>query len=246
VHVRYSDTGKKFKKNVNETGFIRDDDMKEIDSDISYIFWPQSSLFKYVSVQSKNNIFWNHQNTLRSWYSTQGARFYLQNKLSIDLSYNDEFKLHDKKFYNHRYRIEAGYNTDEWAFVETEYTHGRNFDRDFHLYGFKVQQRFFENLALKYSLLKLDFSPDPEKDSTILNIFTIDYNFNRDLWLRFLTQADKQDDQLYFYGLFGWRFLPPFSAVYLIYTTNQIYNLDYNRKLKNEILFLKLSYQFGL
>ena len=246
VHVRYSDTGKEFKDNVNQTGFVREDDMKEIDSDLSYTFWPQSSIFKYISLESNNNVFWNHQDTLRSWYVTQEARFYLENKFSLEISYNNEFKLYEKKYYNHRYSVELGYNTDEWASIEVDYTWGRNFDRNFQLYELDIQQRFFEKLALKYSLQKVDFSPDPDNSSTILNIVTLDYNFTRDLWLRLLTQTDKQDDRLYFYGLFGWRFFPPFSAIYLIYTTDQFNSLEYGRKLKNEILFLKLSYQFGV
>jgi len=246
VHVRYSDTGKKFQDNVNQTGFIREDDMKEIDSDLSYIFWPQSSLFKYISLESRNNIFWNHQNILRSWKFFQGAVFYLQNKFSIELGYKDEFKLYEKKFYNHTYEIELGYNKDEWASIEFDHEWGRNEDRAFKLYEFAVQQRLIENLAVKYSLANLEFSPDPGKKSTILHIGTIDYNFSRDLWLRVLSQTDRQEDRLYFYGLFGWRFFPPFSAIYLIYTTDQFDDFDYDTKVKNEILFLKLSYQFGL
>ena len=246
LHVRYSDTGAQFKDNVNQTGFIRDDDMKEIDSDLSYTFWPRSTVFKYIFLESKNNVFWNHQDVLRSWYSTQEARFYLLSKLSFEISYNDEFKLYEKKYYNNQYEIEVGYNTDEWAYIEGEYTWGYNFDRDFTLYGFNVRQRFMEKLALKYSLKKLDFSPDAENKSTFLNIVTVDYNFNRDMWLRLLAQTDDQDEQFYFYGQFGWRFFPPFSAIYLIYTTDQYSHLNYSRKMKNEILFVKLSYQFGL
>jgi len=246
VHVRYSDTGEKFKENVNQTGFIRDDDMKEIDSDLMYVFWPEISRLKYIELSSKNNIFWNHQHVLRSWYSTQKARFYMTNRFSLELVYNDEFKLYEKKYYNNQKSVELGYNTDEWASVEAEYTFGRNFDRDFKLYELEVQQRFFEKLALGYGFHKLDFTPDEDKNSTILNVATIDYNFNRDLWLRLLTQMDTEDDRTYFYGLFGWRFFPPFSAIYLIYTTDQYDHLDYKRKLRNEVLFLKISYQFGV
>ncbi len=246
LHIRYSDTGKNFKDNVNQTGFIRDDDMKEVDSDLSYIFWQPSSIFKYISLQSNNNIFWNHQDILRSWYVTQEARFYFMNKFSIEFSYNDEFKLYEKKYYNHQYNVELGYNTDEWASVEADVTWGKNFDRNFKLYELEIQQRFFENLAVKYGMQKLDFSPDPGNNSTVLNIITVDYNFTRDLWLRLLTQTDKLDERFYIYGLFGWRFFPPFSAIYLIYTTDQYNNFEYGRKLKNELVFLKLSYQFGL
>jgi len=246
VHVRYSDTGKKFRENVNQTGLIREDDMKEIDSDISYTFWPKSSIFKYIELESRNNIFWNHENTLRSWYITKEALFYLNNKFALEISYNNEFKLYDKKYYNHRYNLELGYNTDEWANAEVEYTLGKNFDRDFQLFEFEIQQRLFENLAIKYSAKKLDFSPDTSKNSTIVNIITLDYNFDRDLWLRLLAQTDDQENRLYFYGMFGWRFFPPFSAIYLIYTTDQFDHIDYNNKVRNEILFLKLSYQFGI
>jgi hypothetical protein len=246
VHVRYSDTGKKFKENVNQTGFIRDDDMKEVDSDLIYVVWPQSRVFKYISLDSRNNVFWNHKDTLRSWYLTQKVRLYFLNKFSFEVSYNDEFKLYEKKYYNNRYNLEFGYNTDEWASISADYTWGQNFNRDFQLYEFNIQQRILKKLALKYSIKKLDFSPDMDNNSTLLNIFTLDYNFTRDLWLRLLTQTDQQEDQLYFYGLFGWRFIPPFSAIYIIYTTDQYDALDYNREMKNEILFLKISYQFGL
>jgi uncharacterized protein DUF5916 len=246
LHVRYSDTGKKFRENVNQTGLIREDDMKEIDSDLSYTFWLQSSVFKYIKVDSRNNIFWSHENNLRSWYVTDEALFYFMNKFSLEISYNNEFKLYEKKYYNNKFGVQVGYNTDEWASAEVEYLWGKNFDRDFQLIEFNIQQRLFEKLAIKYSLQKLDFTPDVTKKSTLLNILTLDYNFNRDLWLRLLTQTDDQENRVYFYGLFGWRFFPPFSAIYLIYTTDQFDDLDYNGKVKNEILFVKLSYQFGL
>ncbi|MFC2085286.1 DUF5916 domain-containing protein, partial [Bacteroidota bacterium] len=59
VHVRYTNLGENFQKNVNQTGFVVDDDRKEIDSDISYRFWYDNSFLKYIDVQSKNNIFWS-------------------------------------------------------------------------------------------------------------------------------------------------------------------------------------------
>ena len=84
------------------------------------------------------------------------------NKFSLEISYNNEFKLYEKKYYNHQYSIELGYNTDEWASVEADYTWGENFDRDFQLIEFGVRQRIFEKLGVKYSLQKLDFMPDTD------------------------------------------------------------------------------------
>ena len=45
------------------------------------------------------NIFWNHEGTLRSWYITEYARAYFNHDFSVDLSYNNEFKLYEKKYY---------------------------------------------------------------------------------------------------------------------------------------------------
>jgi len=90
----------------------------------------------------------------------------------------------------------------------------------------------------------IDFFPDFDLRSTKLNIISLDYNFTRDLWLRLFTQANSREDRFYIYGLFGWRFLPPFSAIYLIYTTDRFDELAYRKK--NDILFVKLSYQFGI
>jgi hypothetical protein len=245
-HVRYSDTGKNFRDNVNQTGFIRDDDMREIDSDLEYKWWFNHSFLKYVSLESRNNIFWNHQGTLRSWFVTESARFYLNNRFSLDLSYNDEFKLYEKKFYNNRYGIELGYNTEEWAHTAVEYRWGKNFDSDFSLFTAGARFRPLHKLALTYSFRKLDFTPDPTSRSTNLNILSADYNFTRDMWIRLLAQNNTGENRIYFYGLFAWRFKPPFSAVYLIYTADERDILDIPGKEKNNIFFVKFSYQFGL
>ncbi len=243
-HIRYSDTGENFQENVNQTGFIRDDDMREIDSDLMYTFWLDHSLIKYINLESKNNIFWNHKGTRRSWYLKDEMRIYLQNRLSLEVGYNNEFKRYEKQYYNHVYNIELGYNTDEWSSAAAEIIWGKNYDRDFRLIEGNLTTRLFDNLAIRYEFNKLDYEPDPKDNSTMINILTLDYNFSRDLWIRVLAQNNIGEDALYFYGLFGWRFQPPFGALYLIYTADQTENIDPYALEKNKIFFLKFSYQF--
>ncbi len=245
-HIRYSYTGNRFKDDVNETGFIRDDDMKEVDSDISYRWWFRNQAFKYLSLSTRNNIFWSTAGELRSWYITESARLYLQNRLSFDLSYNNEFKLYDKKYYNHRYATEVGYNTDEWSSAFVNYSWGRNYDRDFYLITGGAKVRPVEQLSVSYSFNKLKFSPDPDHNSTFINILTLDFNFTRDLWIRLLVQNNTRDERFYYYGLFGWRFKPPFGALYLIYTSDRYVSPLVEKEEKSDILFLKLSYNFGI
>jgi hypothetical protein len=245
-HIRYSDTGKNFQDNVNHTGFIRDDDMREIDSDISYRWWFDGGLFKYISIETRNNIFWNHGGTLRSWYITEYARAYFNNNFSVDLSYNNEFKLYEKKYYNHIYKMVFGYNTDEWSSAKIEYTWGKNFDSDFILVKPAVRFRIFESLAISYELNNLHHKPNPLGKSTKINIFIADYNFTRDLWIRLLAQNNTSQDRIYIYGLFGWRFQPPFGAVYFIYTSDEISAISSPFIQRNQIAFVKFSYQLGL
>jgi len=242
-HIRYSDTGELFRDNVNQTGFIRDDDMREIDTDFIYRWWLKNSAFQYIRVLSKNNIFWNHQGTLRSWYLVDTMRFYLHNRFSLDLLYNNEFKLYEKKYYNHRYQAALGYNTDEWQSIEASISAGRNYDRDFTLAELIASYRPNKHIALRYSFRDLDYSPDPSTSSMQLNILSMDYNFTRDFWLRILAQHNTRQEQLYFYGLLGWRFRPPFGAAYLVYTVDENQPLDQQFKNRNRVLFIKLSYQ---
>jgi hypothetical protein len=245
-HIRYSDTGKNFRENVNQTGFIRDDDMREIDSDITYRWWFERGLFRYISVATRNNIFWNHAGTLRSWYVTESLRFYLMNNFSLDVAYNNEFKLYEKKYYNHFYEVELGYNTDEWSSASLGYTQGKNFDRQFNLYSGELRFRMFEQLAIAYQYNKVHYEPDIEQGSTAINIMTIDYYFTRDLWVRLLAQNNSTIERIYLYGMFGWRFQPPFGAVYLIYTSEEVASGFSAVPQTNNIAFIKFSYQLGI
>lgn len=246
AHLRYSYTGKDFMETVNKTGFIREDDMQEFDSDLYYQWWLKRSVFKYIFFASYNNIFWNYNYSyLRSWDLTQRIQFYFRNRISVDLSYNNEYKLYDKDYYNHMYEIELGYNTDEWSSAELGYYWGRNFDRHFKLYTAEGSIRFWKKLSVELEMKYLEFDPDPGKQTTWINILSLEYYFKRDLWARVFTQNNTVNDRIYFYGLFGWRFRPPFAAVYLIYTLDDYMNIEADTRLRSDIFFIKFSYQFG-
>ncbi len=241
-HVRYSHWGENFMENVNQTGFVREENARVIDSDLSYRWWMKNSTIEYLSLSTRNNIFWSQQGVLRSWNVTESARLYMQNRFSLEVSYNDEFKLYEKKFYNHQYGAELGYNTDEWASARLGYTRGQNFDRDFTRTTFMARFKPVQKLGLEYSLDVIRFNPDPDNNSTVLNILSASYNFTPDLWLRVFAQNNTATERIYVYGLFGWRFKPPFGAVYLIYTTNNELMLPDENQLHSKILFLKLTY----
>ncbi len=239
-HIRYSQIGENFRENVNQTGFIPDDNRREFDSDITYKWWLKNNTFEYIDFQSLNNIFWSISNNLRSWYITEMVNFYFKNKLNFEYAYNNEFKLYEKKYYNHKNSFTLGYNTDEWSHAFVNYTTGYNFDRNFDLYTGGAQIKLFQNLSLSYTANILNFVPDDDNNSTFINVITANYNFTNDLWLKLFAQNSTLNENIYFYGLVGWRFKPPFGAIYLIYSHDQ-YGEDAGLP-DSDNFFVKLTY----
>jgi hypothetical protein len=222
VHVRYTELGQYFQENVNQTGYVVDDDRREVDSDLRYRWYLRNRLFQYIDLESRNNVFWGlTTGDLRSWYITETVQFYLQNRFSLAYSYNNEYKLFDKSYYNHRHTIQLGYNTAEWSHASLDYSFGHNFDRDFQRYSLGGRVKITEKLAAQYSGDWIRFEPDEEDLSTFINVLTLNYNFTNDLWLRVFAQNSTRSNKVYFYGMAGWRFKPPFGAIYLIYSHDQ-------------------------
>jgi len=74
-HFRYNNVGENFRENVNQTGFVTDDDRKEIDSEVTYRFWIQNTFLEYINVGSNNNVFWSQAGILRSWNFDNSVNF---------------------------------------------------------------------------------------------------------------------------------------------------------------------------
>ena len=238
-HIRYNNVGSNFRENVNQTGFVTDDDRREVDFEGTYKFWIKNKVFEYINVRSNNNIFWSQKGVMRSWNTDNSGDVYFSNRISAGYNYNNEYKLYEKGFYNHRHEFTLGYNTEEWSHVSSGFSTGRNFDRNFYLYsgGFRVKP--IKNLSLEYSTSYLRFVPDNDRSSTFINVLTSNYNFTNDLWIKLFAQNRTSDERIYIYGLFGWRFKPPFGALYLIYSHDSYILADSPVSLNS--FFLKLT-----
>jgi hypothetical protein len=238
-HIRFNNVGSNFRENVNQTGFITDDNRREIDFEGTYKFWIKNNVFEYIDIGSNNNIFWSQNGTLRSWNTDNSIEVYFHNRISAEYTYNNEYKLYEKDFYNYMHEFTLGYNTEEWSHVVAGFSTGRNFDRDFYLYngGFRVKP--IQKLSLQYSTSYLRFVPDPDSSSTFINVLTANYNFTNDMWIKLFAQNSTENNRIYIYSLFGWRFKPPFGALYLIYSHDS-YSLAENPVSINSF-FLKIT-----
>lgn len=241
-HIRYSNIGREFKDNVNQTGFIIDDDRHELDADVSYKWWFKNGIFEYIQAESANNMFWSQQGTLRSWYFSQWVQAYFKNKISLGLSYDNEFKLYEKKYFNHLYAIGLGYNTDEWSSALLQFGWGRNFDRDILLLAAVGRTKITSKVALEYNGSWVHFEPDTNRSGTFINIISLQYNITPDLWVKVFAQNNTSIERWYVYGLFGWRFKPPFGALYLIFTRDEFIRFPEEDRYAGNIAFVKLTY----
>jgi len=102
-----------------------------------------------------------------------------------------------------------------------------------------------EKMAVQYSGDLIGFTPDEDNLSTFINVLSLNYNFNKDLWIRVFAQNSTSKSKVYFYGMAGWRFRPPFGAVYLIYSHDQVAELM-GELAKADALFLKFTLPISL
>lgn len=245
IHLRYTELAENFKERVNRVGFIRDDNRHEFDSAVRYKWWVKKSGVKYLNYFSNYNIYWSKTDrTLRSWEVIQGLTCYLKSKFSVSSEFARDYQLFEKEFHNYFYEFEVGYNTEEWSATELSYERGVNFDLDYWMITGETNFKIHDKFSVEYELRKLHFDPDPEDESTWLSIATFNYQFTPDLFIRLFTQYRSATDRIYVYGLFGWRFKLPNSAVYFVYTRDDFDNPGLERE-KNEILFLKFAYDFN-
>jgi len=221
-HLRFTNIDPGFRENVNAVGFIPDDDRRELDSDVTYDWWIKDrSPVEKIEFDSRNNVFWSHSGALRSVKLRHSVEVLFRNKVSLAFNNNYQTELYERRFHNHSIQPEIGYNLEQWNSYSLSYRRGRNFGSDFELWTLETRFKPTGKLALQYRLRYLNLSPDPEERSTTQHVMTGDYNFTPDLYIRLFTQFNSRNDRFYLYGLFGWRFSPPFGALYLAYTADR-------------------------
>jgi hypothetical protein len=95
VHLHYIQIGENFGDNVNQVGFIPDDNRREINSAIDKAFPIREGFLNQIRYRSNYDIFWGMNGPLRSWQIDQGLFFDLKNKFTVSLEHTQEYKLND-------------------------------------------------------------------------------------------------------------------------------------------------------
>ncbi|MFC1529203.1 DUF5916 domain-containing protein [Gemmatimonadota bacterium] len=250
-HLRYTELGERFRDNANAVGFIRDDNRRELDAAIAYTWWREAGPFQFIEYDSNYNIYWSRTDgRLRNWEIRQEAMIYLNNDLSF--TYEGSFENQEpdqwfsRHYYNREHLIEAGYKTEEWASTEVGYSWGWVYDSDYSLWEFSINRVLLPKMTASYSFSDLRLKPDPEEDSARRHVLRLEYAFTPDLYWRVFGQYNEATYRFYLYSVFGWRYDPPFSAVYITYSRDEFpHGFIPGERDTRPLLFLKVSHQIG-
>ena len=218
-HVRYTNLDRNIRDDFNAVGFLRDDDRREWDTNLSRTFWLDRGAVEKLAARVNYNRFSSQSGVLRSWELDAEVEVVLRNKWEVELGYLDEFQLFEKEFYNQRIETRVGWDGRNGRSVFGFAGTGVNFDNDLTLYGAEGAWTVGDRYRLAYSVTRLELNPDPEGDTTWIHVFETVYSFNPDNFAKLFAQTNTSIDKVNVQVVWVWRFKPPFGSLQVAYQT---------------------------
>ena len=189
---------------MNAVGFIQDDDRREMDSDLSKIFWSEKGFVQRIELSSRNNIYWSQREVLRSYRNVETVNVELRNRWSAGVEHTNDFKLYERGFHNDMFNAFFGYNTREYNSFDGGYIVGWNFDSDLRSVNFAFRRKLTSELSSEYRLNRVWLKPDPQQKGTAIHIVRSQYYFRRDLFVRLFFQTNSVIDRRNVEAVFVW------------------------------------------
>ncbi len=241
-HIRYTNLDEGIKDDFNAVGFLRDDDRREFDTNLSHTFWFETGSMEKIKPEANYNRYYSQDGRLRSWELDAEVEFVFRRGFEIELDLLDEYQVFEKGFRNNRVQIEAGWDSRDGRSIFVFAGTGVNYDSDLRLYGAEVGWAFGDRFRLEYSATRLELDPDPENQTTWIHVFNGAYNFNPDNFVKLFLQTNSAVDKVNIQAVWVWRFKPPFGSIQVAYQrgTSEIGEAPD----QGDTLFTKLSWVF--
>jgi hypothetical protein len=241
-HIRYTNLDRNIKDDFNAAGFLRDDDRREFDTNLTHSFWLEKGAMEKIEPGVNYNRYYSQNGDLRSWELDAEVDFVFRRGFEIELEVLDEYQVFEKGFRNHRVQLETGWDSRNGRSVFVFAGTGVNYDSDLTLYGAEIGWAFGDRLRLEYSATRLELDPDPEDETTWIHVFNGIYNFNPDNFLKLFLQTNTAVDKVNIQAVWVWRFKPPFGSLQVAYQrgTSEIGESSD----QGDTLFTKLSWVF--
>ena len=218
-HVRYTSLERDIQDDFNSVGFMRDDDRREWDTNLSHTLWFDGSAVEKASARVNYNRFNSQAGQLRAWELDAEGELVFRNRMEVEVEYIDEYQRFEKGFNNTRTEISAGWDNRAGRSVFAFVGVGENFDSDLLLYGVDLQLAVGDELRASYRLTRLELDPDPGDDTTWIHVLQADYSFNPDNILKLFAQTNTAIDKVNVQAVWVWRIIPPFGSLQLAYQT---------------------------
>jgi len=217
LHVRYTSLAPGIRDDLNAVGFLRDDDRREIDTNLSHDFWFEGGPFEKVEAGTNYNRFRGHDGTLRAWELDAEVEVTLRNGIEVEIGRIDDYQLFEQGYRNGRTVVQVGWDGRDGRSVRAFGAWGANFDSDLTLFGGEVSWLVGDPLRLGYSLTRLALDPDPEGETTWIHVIEGRYAFDPDLFVKAFVQSNSAIDKVNVQVVGVWRFTPPFGSLQLAY-----------------------------
>ena len=250
-HVRYTDIGEGVRENMNATGFVRDDDRREIDSELEKTFWINRFGIESLSPGVNYNRYWSQAGKLRSWEDRNTLSMKFLKKWEYSIRHTEEFIRYEKDFRNRYLTNEVEFDNKLGTAISFEYTFGRNYDRDLERAGGGIDIKMLEEWTVTYNFSRYWFRPTTFDDNSWIHYVRSTYYVTNDLYFKVFYQTKhriyrglpdpeldllKKNLQL----VFVWRFIPPFGSVQVAYQEGSSYYFENDPDYTS--LFLKVAW----
>jgi len=241
-HVRYTNLDPGIRNDINAVGFLRDDDRREFDTNLTHTWWFQESSVEKLRASVNYNRYTGHDGVLRSYETFLSARIDFTSRWKLRLAYEDEFQRFEQDFHNQVATLELGYDNREGRAVEIGVSQGKNFGDDLWLYEGELTFKISDAWNLGYEVTYLDLEPDLAGRSTWIHVFRTTYYFTTDLYTKLFLQTNTAIDKENIQLLTVWRILPPFGSLQVAYQRGT--STQGVESTQGNTLFLKLAWVF--
>jgi hypothetical protein len=241
-HLRYTNLDAGIRDDFNATGFMRDDDRKEWDTNLSHEFWFQEGPLEVIQPTLNYNRYYAQDGDLRSWRLDAAVDLEFRKYWEITAFYLEEYTVFEKEFRNDRTQVELEWDDREGLRFTAYVGQGYNYDNDLTLWGGSARWQIDDQWRVSYEITKLELDPDPEEDSTTIHRFEVLYAYNSNLYAELFMQTNSAIDKENIQAIGVWRFKPPFGLLQVAYQRGT--SEQGQESTQDDTFFTKLAWVF--
>jgi hypothetical protein len=241
-HVRYTNLDPGIRDDINAVGFLRDDNRREFDTNLTRTWWFQESAVEKLRAGVNYNRFYGHDGVLRSYETYLSARIDFASRWLLRLVYEDDFQRFEEDYQNEITTLAFGYDNREGRSFEIAVSQGENFGDDLWLYEGEMTFRISDAWNLGYEVTYLDLEPDLQDRSTWIHLFRSTYYFTNNLFTNLFLQTNSAIDKENIQLLTVWRIFPPFGSLQVAYQRGT--SAQGEESTQGNTLFIKLAWVF--